>query len=131
MKKVLPYNNSLKEKARYLRKNSTLSEVLLWRELKGKKLGYDFHRQKPIDSYIVDFYCADLQLAIEIDGESHYGKYEYDTKREERLKSLGVTVIRFKDIEIKKYLDIVINKIQKFLPTPPSVGGTPPAEGIK
>jgi very-short-patch-repair endonuclease len=69
---ILPYSPNLKELARKLRKSSTLSEVLLWRHLKGKQmLGYDFHRQKPIDNYIVDFFCKDLMLAIEIDGVSH------------------------------------------------------------
>ena len=52
------YNKSLKERARYLRKNSTKSEIKLWKYLKGKQmLGYDFHRQKPIGNYIVDFLC--------------------------------------------------------------------------
>ena len=55
-----------------LRKNSTLSEVLLWNELKGKKLmGIDFHRQKPIGNYIVDFFSPELRLVIEIDGITH------------------------------------------------------------
>jgi very-short-patch-repair endonuclease len=65
-RKIIPYNHKLKQLARNLRNNSTLAEVLLWRELKGKQVrGYDFHRQKPIDKYIVDFYCPDLLLAIE------------------------------------------------------------------
>ena len=56
-RQIIPYNPKLKEIARQLRNNSTLSEVLLWLELKGKKMrGYDFHRQKPIDNYIVDFF---------------------------------------------------------------------------
>ena len=57
--------------ARELRQNMTLSEVLLWQEIKGKQLGIQFSRQIPIDEYIVDFYCKNLQLAVEIDGESH------------------------------------------------------------
>ena len=52
----IKYNPKLKEYARNLRNKSTLPEVLLWREIKGKKLGYDFHRQKPIDEFIVDFF---------------------------------------------------------------------------
>lgn len=71
----------------------TLSEVLLWQELKGKQmLGYDFDRQKPIDNYIVDFYCKTLKLAIEIDGQSHENEEVAvnDTKRQKRLESLGV-----------------------------------------
>lgn len=71
-RKILPYNRKLKKVARMLRKNMPLSEVLLWQELKTKKLlGYDFDRQRPIGNYIVDFYCKELQLAIEIDGDSH------------------------------------------------------------
>ena len=50
----------------------TLGEIALWREIKGKKLGYKFSRQIPIDQYIVDFYCKDLQLAIEVDGSIHF-----------------------------------------------------------
>jgi len=67
----------------------TLSEVLFWQELKGKQmLGYDFDRQRPIDDYIVDFYCKDLKLVIEIDGESHtYEKVaENDIIRQKRLE---------------------------------------------
>jgi very-short-patch-repair endonuclease len=55
----------------------TLSEILLWQQIKGKQLfGYDFHRQKPIDEYVVDFYCPRLKLVLEIDGDSHEGKEE-------------------------------------------------------
>ena len=76
---IIPYKPYLKKLARQLRLNSTLSEVLLWNELKQKKMhGYDFDRQKPIDDFIVDFYCKRLKLAIEIDGESHDHKFEED-----------------------------------------------------
>lgn len=71
-RKIIPYDPKLKMLVRKLRNNSTLSEVLLWLELKGKQMkGYDFHRQKPIDNYIVDFFCHELMLAIEIGGISH------------------------------------------------------------
>ena len=70
--KIYHYNPKLKQRARQLRNNSTLSEVLLWNELKnGKMKGKDFHRQKPIENFIVDFFCPELALAIEIDGTSH------------------------------------------------------------
>jgi very-short-patch-repair endonuclease len=66
-RKIIPYNPKLKEYARQLRNNSTRSEIILWKYLKGKQmLGYDFHRQKPIDNYIVDFFCSELMLAIEL-----------------------------------------------------------------
>ncbi|WKZ20402.1 MAG: DUF559 domain-containing protein [Candidatus Jettenia sp. CY-1] len=66
------YNPKLKALSRELRKNSTLSEILLWNKLKARKMrGYQFMRQKPIDNYIADFYCSKLRLVIEIDGNSH------------------------------------------------------------
>ena len=122
-RKIIPYNPKLKQLARNLRNNSTLSEVLLWRELKGKKLkGYDFHRQKPIDNYIVDFYCPELLLAIEIDGSTHNEKVREDGLRQRRLENLGVHVIRFADINVKKDLQGVLVTIEEWVdvhrPTP-------------
>jgi len=75
------YNRYLKNISRKLRSSSTLSEILLWNELKSSKMmGYQFMRQKPIGRYIVDFYCSKLKLVIEIDGETHYGMDEKDKK---------------------------------------------------
>jgi len=82
----LYYNQQLTTLSRELRKNSTLDEVLLWKELKNKKTGYPFMRQKPILSYIVDFYCAPLRLAIEIDGSTHDVKIESDIVRQSALE---------------------------------------------
>jgi len=71
-RKIIPYNPKLKEFARKLRNNSTKSEIRLWQQLKRKQFfGYDFHRQKPLLNYIVDFYCYELNLVIELDGYSH------------------------------------------------------------
>ncbi len=94
-----------------LRKQGIYSEVLLWKELKGKKIGFDFHRQKPIDEYIVDFYSSKLCLAIEIDGNSHDEKENYDERRQKRPEELGVTVLRFKDYEVVKDVKLVIQNI--------------------
>ncbi|CAN5440822.1 hypothetical protein BH23BAC3_BH23BAC3_17010 [soil metagenome] len=69
--KILPYDPKLKMLARELRNNMTLCEVLLWQEIRDRKLGVQFHRQVTILRYIVDFYCHELQLAIEVDGQSH------------------------------------------------------------
>jgi len=70
-RKIYHYNPKLKERARQLRNNSTLSAILLWKELKnGKIKGKDFRRQKPILNYIVDFFCPELKLIIEIDGDT-------------------------------------------------------------
>ena len=87
----------------------TLGEIALWREIKGKKLGHKFSRQIPIDQYIVDFYCKDLQLAIEVDGSIHFEK---DQKRQTRLESLGITVIRFSDTDVKNNLGVVLEEIK-------------------
>ncbi|WP_396217624.1 endonuclease domain-containing protein [Flavobacterium sp.] len=100
--KIIPYNPKLKEYARELRKNSTLSEVLLWKNIKNKALGVQFHRQVPMLEYIVDFYCHELMLAIEIDGDSHLYKYEYDVKRQGDLEQQGVVFLRFSDLDVKQ-----------------------------
>lgn len=115
-RKIIPYNPKLKEYARKLRNNSTYTEIQLWNYLRKKQLrGYDFDRQKPIDNYIVDFYCKDLMLAIEVDGESHYGNTDKDKKKDKRLNELGVTVLRFDDLDIVYKLDKVIEKIEKWI----------------
>ena len=115
-RKIIPYNPKLKEFARKLRNNSTFTEIMIWNYLKGKQIrGYDFDRQRPIVNYIVDFYCKDLQLAIEIDGESHYGNPERDKKKDKRLNELGLTVLRFDDMEVVHQLDKVIEKIEKWI----------------
>ncbi|GAA4309661.1 endonuclease domain-containing protein [Nibribacter koreensis] len=113
--RVIPYRPDLKEKARHLRKNSTLSEVLLWQEIKDKKLGYQFHRQVPMLNCIVDFYCHELQLAIEVDGDSHDEKAEYDSLREQELKGYGVRLLRFQDIDVKQNFKYVLDEIYHWI----------------
>ena len=113
---IVPYNPKLKEFARKLRNDSTFTEIIMWNYLKGKQMkGYDFDRQKPIDNYIVDFYCKELQLAIEIDGESHYGNPERDKKKDKSLNELGVTVLRFDDMDVRHRLDKVLEKIENWI----------------
>lgn len=115
-KKIIPYNRNLKELARQLRKNSTLSEVLLWKYLNGKQmLCYDFDRQKPIDDYIVDFFCSKLMLAIEIDGDTHNYKIEEDIMRQERLESLGIRFLRFTDKDVKQNIEGVVTTIENWI----------------
>jgi len=113
----IPYNPKLKQFARYLRNNSTLAEILLWKEIKNETFGVEFHRQVPIDEFIVDFYCHELKLAIEIDGYSHDFKYENDLARQDILENLGVTFIRFTEKEVrggmKKVLRELENKIEE------------------
>ncbi|HET6527768.1 MAG TPA: DUF559 domain-containing protein [Balneolaceae bacterium] len=111
----IPYNPKLKERARELRKNSTRLEIKLWQELRGGKLGYTFNRQKPLDEYIVDFYCKELKLVIEVDGDSHNGKQAYDRRRQQKLESFGLKVIRFYDDEVMKNIDGVVWAIQNVM----------------
>ncbi len=117
-RQIIPYNPKLKEIARQLRNNSTLSEVLLWLELKGKKMHcYDFHRQKPIDNYIVDFFCHELMLVIEIDGISHTWEEVAvnDEIRQRKIESLGIQFLRFDDKEIKQNMSFVLNTIHDWI----------------
>jgi very-short-patch-repair endonuclease len=115
--KILPYNKKLKHLARELRKNSTLSEVLLWKEIKRKKLGFEFHRQVPIKNYIVDFYCHELQIAIEIDGFSHDNpqSIQLDKIRQTEIEELGVKFIRIDDLEVKTNLDGVLIYLKNYI----------------
>lgn len=106
---ILPYDKHLRQRARELRNQATLAEVLLWREIKGRALGVEFHRQVPINRYIVDFYCHELHLAIEIDGSSH--EYDRDVVRQQGLEALGVRLLRFGDLDVKKQLVRVLEAI--------------------
>ncbi len=110
------YNPKLKQLARNLRNNSTLSEVLLWDMLKKRQmLGYQFMRQKPIGNFIVDFYCSNLKLIIEIDGETHDYKLTEDVERQQWLEQYGLTVLRFDDLEIKKDMETVLRSIEGWI----------------
>jgi len=125
------YNPKLTELARQLRNNSTKSEIKLWKYLRRDQMhGYDFHRQKPIDEYIVDFFCNKLQLAIECDGYSHeiLDILEKDVRKTRRLNELGIMVLRFSDHQIMNDIDNVISAIEDFIfrfetnnLTPPSI----------
>ena len=113
---IIPYNPKLKQLARKLRNNSTKSEVILWNYLKGKQvLEYDFHRQRPIKNYIVDFYCSELKLAIEIDGESHYGNEVKDEIRQNEIEKYGVSFLRFDESQIYFNLNGVMKIIEKWV----------------
>src|ERR1700722_7675953 len=113
--KIIPYNKNLKALARKLRKDMTFGEVLLWNELKEDKLyGFDFDRQRCIDNYIVDFYCKDLMLAIEVDGMSHNHEEAFikDEIRQKNLENLGVRFLRFTEAEMKSDMLNVIRAIE-------------------
>ncbi|MCW3073430.1 MAG: hypothetical protein JWP69_499 [Flaviaesturariibacter sp.] len=113
----LPYNKDRKAFARYLRNHSTLGEVLLWQRLRAGRLrGYTFNRQKPIATYIVDFYCKTLRLVIEVDGGYHEGDQKLlDRERQSVLEDLGLRFLRFSDEEVQKDMDVVLRRIEAFI----------------
>ena len=117
-RKIIPYNPKLKEFAKQLRNNSTKAEIILWQKLKRDQMyGYDFHRQKPIDNYILDFFCYELMLGIEVDGYSHefLEVYEKDLIKEKKMNELGITVLRFSDYQVLKDTENVIRAIVFFI----------------
>ncbi|WP_041781039.1 endonuclease domain-containing protein [Allocoleopsis franciscana] len=116
----LPYNPKLVEKAKELRKNMTAAERKLWY---GYLKDFPFRvlRQKPIDNFIVDFYCAHLKLVIEVDGESHFtseGK-DYDRERTQVLEGYGLKVVRFRNDEVLKEWEGVCQCIAEMIPPSP------------
>ena len=108
---IIPYQPELREKARFLRKNSTKSEIVLWKKIKNRSLGVQFHRQVPMLNYIVDFYCHEIGLAIEIDGSIHDNQFLYDAKRQGDIEKRGVQFIRFKNEEVLNDLTGVIDNL--------------------
>ncbi|MCF8347951.1 MAG: DUF559 domain-containing protein [Bacteroidales bacterium] len=122
----LPYNPKLKERARELRKAGNLSEVLFWNRVKNKGFrGFDFDRQKIIGNYIVDFFCTNCNVVIEIDGSSHDDKQEYDAERDRYLKKLGLKVIHIPVEDVMQDMDGVMEMLDDH----PALKGTPPEEG--
>ena len=123
------YNGKLKKLARANRRAGNLSEALLWCELKNGKLGVSFTKQKPIGNYIADFYCAEKNMVIEIDGWSHDNKYEYDKVRDEYMKTLGIHVLRISDIDVKRdmsgTLDWIKINLDMLYPPPPASAALP------
>jgi very-short-patch-repair endonuclease len=99
--------------ARRLRKNMTKSENILWEKLKKKQIcGLRFRRQHPIDFFIADFYCHDVRLVIEIDGEIHDQQKEYDDGRSAEMEKYSIKVIRFINSEVENKIEDVIDKIE-------------------
>ena len=108
----------------------TRAEILLWSKLKGKQLlGLKFRRQYGVDSYVVDFYCTEIKLAIEVDGDVHgyNSRVLYDKQRQKNIEALGIKVLRYTNNDIIKNIKGVLqdihfrsNSLMKPPPTPPS-----------
>ena len=111
----VPYNKTLTQRARQNRKNPTPAEQKLWHKvLQGKRLdNLKFTRQKPLAEYIVDFYCAELMLAIEIDGDTHARQEEYDKERTKNLSRFGVEVVRYTNAEVLNNLEGVYHDLRE------------------
>ena len=109
----VPYNKSLIEKARQNRNNPTPAERKLWSEvLRHKNFNHlKFTRQKPLGDYIVDFYCAECLLAIEIDGDSHAARQQQDEIRTRRLNASGIEVMRYTNAEVMNNLEGVYQNL--------------------
>ncbi|MDD4332952.1 MAG: endonuclease domain-containing protein [Patescibacteria group bacterium] len=101
---------------RFLRKQEIGAEKLLWRKLRNRNFGYKFRRQYGIGGYIVDFYCPEVKLAIEIDGATHSSDKELknDKEKEEYIKSIGVALKRYSNCEVYKNQDLVVGDIIEY-----------------
>ena len=109
-------SSRLFENADKLRKTMTEPEQVLWEYLRTKPEGFKFRRQHPIGIYILDFYCHELRFSIEIDGGYHLSKEqkEKDSERTAYLNDLGINEIRFKNEEVLKDVDLVVEEIRSF-----------------
>lgn len=109
-----------RQKRKILRHNLTESEKLLWFYLQNEKLGWRFRRQHSVGHYILDFYCPQAKLAIELDGPSHDSDaaQENDREREKFLAACGIHVLRFRNEEVVVNITGVLNQIKNSLPTP-------------
>lgn len=128
--KNFSYNPKLTTYARENRKEMNEPEKVFWYQILHQEAFHDFHfrRQKPIGEYIVDFFCSELNLVIEIDGDSHIEQKLYDTKRTAYFLSLGLREVRFTNKEIMENTEGVFERLSRVIqeqlspPTPPHRG---------
>ncbi len=93
----------------------TQAEILVWENIRKKTLGVEFHRQVPILNYIVDFYCHEIGLVLEIDGETHKNNFLEDAKRQAAIEKYGVSFLRFTNQEVFKNIESVKRKILDYI----------------
>jgi very-short-patch-repair endonuclease len=133
---MLPYSRQLKNNSRELRIHMTDAEQKLWYRLRRKQInGWQFYRQKPMGSYIVDFYCPAAKLIVELDGSQHFEPEHQaaDQKRDAYLAGLGLRVLRFDNRQVLLEMDAVLGVIAgiytvtpEIPPSPPEIPPTPP-----
>jgi very-short-patch-repair endonuclease len=119
--------------AKRLRRNQTDAERMLWFRLRDRRLaGRKFRRQFPIDRFVVDFFCADAHLIIELDGGQHAGRTEFDAQRTKVLEAMGYLVLRYWNNEVMRNIDGVVEDIaaalERHRPEPPHPHPLPSGE---
>ena len=108
----MPTNPEILRRARELRQSMTPAELILWKHLRSRRFNsYKFRRQRPIGPYIVDFFCRDALLIVELDGDSHAGKEDADKKRQGELEQCGYKLLRFWNPEVYDELESVLDTI--------------------
>lgn len=107
------FRNKLIARARYMRKYPTREESKLWQKLRKRRVaGLHFRRQHVLEPFIVDFYCTRARMAFEIDGGAHFGRADFDARRDEYLKqTYQVKVIRFRAVDVAMDIDRVVERI--------------------
>ena len=116
-KKSKNTSREARSKARSLRKNMSASEDVLWEGIRKKRTGFSFRRQVPIGPYVLDFYCAEAALCVEVDGEQHLLRQELDAARDAFMKSRGIETLRIRSLDLFEDTGIVrircIQRIQR------------------
>ncbi|HEY3397747.1 MAG TPA: DUF559 domain-containing protein [Armatimonadota bacterium] len=113
--------------AREQRRQPTQMEARLWQRLRGERLGFRFRRQHPVGDFVLDFYCPEAKLAVELDGPHHQRQATYDQWRTEELARAGIEVLRIPECNARERLDEVLGRIRircgerTVLPHPPSL----------
>ena len=114
------YNPQYVKRVRALRKQQTNTEKFFWAKIRGRQIaGFKFYRQYPIGRYILDFYCPERKIAVELDGSQHMEERKQDEIRSKYLKSQNITVVRFWDNEILQNVESVLDKVYSYLKTSP------------
>ena len=115
VKNIIPDQRITKvklQRAKELRRDMTPAENILWQELRANKLGVHFRRQQIIAGFIVDFYCHQASLVIEVDGDIHDLQQEEDARLENVLSEMGLTIVRFRNEDVIKDLPRVVERIR-------------------
>ena len=119
--------DTLIPRARVLRADATPAERVLWQIIRGGKLGARFRRQQPVGPFIVDFYCAQAGLVVELDGAGHAEQTDYDDRRTRWLADKGLTVVRFANADVlERPHEVYVGIVTALRPLTPARKGAPP-----